>query len=140
MARSLNPAKPLEEPDDKVQHGVADLMLCHVSGQNAAASEFAAGIIPNELLKSFGQLGNETIITRIRTQGILNFLNILTKIGIRLCHFLKKLLNFVGEGFDGFLTTTILPRHPQDPVDGLLQVGGAGKRSTKADKGYMRIP
>ncbi|GIX62378.1 reverse gyrase [Babesia caballi] len=33
----LNPTKPIEKADDKIQHGVADLVLCDVRGKNTAA-------------------------------------------------------------------------------------------------------
>ncbi|GIX62463.1 uncharacterized protein BcabD6B2_18980 [Babesia caballi] len=80
ITNTMNPQKALEEADDEVQHGVADLMLCHVSWQNAAAGDFTAGIIPNELLQSVGQLGNETTGTG-DIQSLNNLFNILTKPG-----------------------------------------------------------
>ncbi|GIX63147.1 eukaryotic translation initiation factor 3 subunit C-like protein [Babesia caballi] len=130
-----NPTKPLEEADDKIQHGVADLMLCHVSGQNTAAGDFTAGIIPNELLKPLGQLGNEA------ATGIQSLLNLLKRLLIGFRHrplnILKKLRNSLGQPSSTITAIApILPRHPQDPVDGLLQVGRASReRATGADKG-----
>ncbi|GIX64858.1 uncharacterized protein BcabD6B2_42930 [Babesia caballi] len=43
MTRSFSLTKPLEEADDKVQHGVADLVLRDVRGKNAAAGNFGRG-------------------------------------------------------------------------------------------------
>ncbi|GIX64914.1 IS110 family transposase [Babesia caballi] len=106
-------------------------MRRHVGRCNARAGKVAIGItgsslIPDELLQSLGQLGNEASTTS--TQCLNNLINILTKLGLRFSNFTKKVLNLVGEGFDGLITTTpILPRDPQDPVDGFLQVGGAVK-------------
>ncbi|GIX64927.1 glycoside hydrolase [Babesia caballi] len=135
----LNPTKPIEKADDKVQHGVANLILCHVRGKNAGAGNFGgtsitklSTIIPNELLKSIGQLGNETGTTR--SQSLNNLINIHTSPGCRVSNVTEKFRNFAGEGLDRLLTLTtrilpILPRHPQDSVDGLLQVGrGVQKR------------
>ncbi|GIX61088.1 SEC-C motif-containing protein [Babesia caballi] len=122
----LNVTKPLEEADDKVQDGVADLMLRDVSGKDTAAGKLATTIIPNELLKSVGQFGNEATGTTI-SQSIFNLRKLQTKAGARTMNRLKKLRNLLGEGsgtiFIGSLP--ILPRHPQDPVDGLLEVGRA---------------
>ncbi|GIX61333.1 elongation factor Ts [Babesia caballi] len=118
----LNHTKPLEEADDKVQHGVADLILCDVRGPNAAAGKFTTLVIPDELPKSVGQFGNETI--RMRTQSFLNIIHLLTKPSSRVFNRLKKFLDFAGEVI-GTTTTPILPSHPQDPVYGLLQVGRA---------------
>ncbi|GIX63663.1 ATPase [Babesia caballi] len=74
---NINPTKPLEEADEKVQHGVADLVLCDVRGKNAAAGDYGSVItinhstlIPNELLKSLGQLSNKVTLTL--TQSVLN--------------------------------------------------------------------
>ncbi|GIX64971.1 diguanylate cyclase [Babesia caballi] len=91
-------------------------------------------LIPNELLKSVGQLGNKFSII----ESFLNILNICTKPGSRALNLLKKLLNVIGErsGTSIITTTPILPRHPKDPVDGLLEVGRAvQQRTTKADYG-----
>ncbi|GIX63403.1 uncharacterized protein BcabD6B2_28380 [Babesia caballi] len=82
MTRSLDPTKPLEERDNKVQHGVADLILCDIRGKNAAAVSFRSftvtkhsTLIPNELLKSLNQVGNK--ITRTTsTQSILNLIQL----------------------------------------------------------------
>ncbi|GIX64794.1 armadillo-like helical protein [Babesia caballi] len=141
--QAINPQKPLEEPDDEVQHGVADLILRDVRGQNAAAGKFGSGItkhstlIPNELLKSFGQLGNEAT-TGISIQSLLNLSKLCTKLGFGLFNALKKVLNLLGKFSDGPTSTTrnlpILTRHPQDPVDGLLQVGRAGKREVNSSR------
>ncbi|GIX66043.1 uncharacterized protein BcabD6B2_54790 [Babesia caballi] len=102
-------------------------MLRHVSGQNAAACDFSTTIIPKELLQSLGQLANETIM--IVPQCLLDILNLCTKIGVGHLNFLKQLLNMLGECIGSAVITAtltpILPGHPQDPVDGLLQVGGA---------------
>ncbi|GIX62836.1 DNA topoisomerase I [Babesia caballi] len=83
MTRSLNPQKPLEEADDKVQHGVANLILRDVSEKNAASGEFGgtsitkhSTLIPNELLKPLGQFGNEAI--RITIQSTCNLLYLRT--------------------------------------------------------------
>ncbi|GIX62600.1 pentapeptide repeat-containing protein [Babesia caballi] len=98
LLQLLNHTKPLEEPDDKVQHGVADLVLCHVRGNNAAAGDYGSGttltIIPNKLPKSVGQLGNKAITGTIQSHP--NLLNLLTKLEIRLSNFFEKILNLVG--------------------------------------------
>ncbi|GIX62994.1 flagellar assembly protein FliH [Babesia caballi] len=113
-------------------------MRRHVGGCDARASDFPSGIstasfIPDELLKSPGQLGNETI-TRTSVQSLNYLPDLCTKIGIRLSNFFEKFLNFLGEGIGTIPTTApILARHPQDPVNGLLQVGRAVKR--KVDRG-----
>ncbi|GIX66233.1 uncharacterized protein BcabD6B2_56690 [Babesia caballi] len=39
ITNTVDPVEPLEEADDKVQHGVADLILCDISGKNAAAGD-----------------------------------------------------------------------------------------------------
>ncbi|GIX64817.1 armadillo-like helical protein [Babesia caballi] len=109
--QAINPQKPLEEPDDEVQHGVADLILRDVRGQNAAAGKFGSGItkhstlIPNELLKSFGQLGNEAT-TGISIQSLLNLSKLCTKLGFGLFNALKKVLNLLGKFSDGPTSTT----------------------------------
>ncbi|GIX62317.1 HD domain-containing protein [Babesia caballi] len=82
-------------------------------------------MIPNELLKSLGQLTNEITITgTTSTQSLFDLLKLLlTKPGPKVVDFVKKVLNLVAEGFG--TTTPILPippRNPQDPVYGLLQV------------------
>ncbi|GIX64339.1 YqgE/AlgH family protein [Babesia caballi] len=119
--------KPLEEADDEVQHGVTDLVPRDVSGQNAAAGDFRCTVtitilIPNELLKPLGQLGNETTRTS-RCQSLSNLIKLLlTKPGIRHLNFTKKLLNLRGEAIGTILAaTSILPRDPQGPVYRLLQ-------------------
>ncbi|GIX63401.1 uncharacterized protein BcabD6B2_28360 [Babesia caballi] len=143
MARSLNLTKPLEEADDKVQHGVTDLVLCHVRGQNAAAGDYgsalASSVISNELPKSVGQIANETI-----TQSTYNLFNVLTIFGSRLFNFFEKPLNFLGEVRGTILTTLILPilpRHPQDPVYGFLQVGGGVEEGNRLGRigVYVRV-
>ncbi|GIX66407.1 uncharacterized protein BcabD6B2_58430 [Babesia caballi] len=80
-------------------------------------------IIPNKLLKSIGQLANKSIA--IRLQGILNLFNFLTKPRLRPFDTTKKPLNGFGEFRSTITTTAILPSHPRDPVDSLLQVGRA---------------
>ncbi|GIX65482.1 DNA polymerase I [Babesia caballi] len=91
-------------------------------------------LIPNELPKSLGQIGNK--LTTI--QSLNNPLNIHNSPGCRVFDVTEKLLDFAGEGIGTTLTTTapILPRHPQDPIDGLLQVGRAVKR--EVDRGEWR--
>ncbi|GIX61452.1 6,7-dimethyl-8-ribityllumazine synthase [Babesia caballi] len=91
---------------------------------------YGTTLIPNELLESVGQLANKSFA--IRLQGILNLLKVLIKLGIRPLNIVKELFDGVGEGIDGIIALTIrimpiLPRHPKDPVDGLLQVGGAAR-------------
>ncbi|GIX65932.1 disease resistance protein RPP4-like isoform X1 [Babesia caballi] len=108
--RHIKPAKPLEEADDEVQHGVADLVLCDVRRQNAAASDLADSnrllailnshrptlrIIPNELLKSLGQLADKAITRTTRCQSLLNLPKFLTKRRIGILNFFKKLLNLL---------------------------------------------
>ncbi|GIX62587.1 uncharacterized protein BcabD6B2_20220 [Babesia caballi] len=109
MTRSLNLTKPLEESDDKIQHGVADLVLRDVSGKNAGAGKLSSSItttwlIPNELLQSLGQLGNEA--SRTRSQSLLNIINLIAKSGIRTFNRIKQLLNFIGEGLSTILAST----------------------------------
>ncbi|GIX63234.1 ribosomal protein S2 [Babesia caballi] len=137
MTRSLNPQKLLEEADDKVQHGVAYLVPRDVSGQNTAAGNFSVTtrVIPNELLKPVRQLGNKAI--GATSQSTHNLLKLSTKPGARTFNFTKKILDFLREGIGRSIITTNLPilaRNPEDPVDGLLQVGGA------RGKGYSHLP
>ncbi|GIX62604.1 reticulon-like protein B8 [Babesia caballi] len=119
-----------QERRNEHQHSVPQTLYWKVGYGDPTCTDFPIlPTIPNELRQPLGQLGNRIISTTI--QSFLNILNLWTKLGIRLCNIPKKILNFTGEGFDGFLTTTILPilpRHPEDPVDGLLQVGGSHKR------------
>ncbi|GIX61141.1 gamma-glutamyltransferase family protein [Babesia caballi] len=115
-------------------------MRRNVGRSDASACDKAVGIInsliPNELRKSFGQLDNETS-TGISIQSLNNLINIHTKPNIRYFNTSKKLRNFLGKFWDSITPTTtpILPRHPQDPVDGLLPVGRAGEQwSTKGHR------
>ncbi|GIX62703.1 phosphoenolpyruvate synthase [Babesia caballi] len=133
---------------------VAQPMCRNVGWRDSGAGDLASGIttatkgltfIPNELLKPLGQFGNEAMTTTRTVQSLLNILKILvTKPGIRQLNIRKKLLNLLGEGSDGCTipTTTppILPRHPQDPVDGLLQVRGGvtRERPPRTDKGLYK--
>ncbi|GIX65078.1 FecR family protein [Babesia caballi] len=114
-------------------------MRHNVGRGDASAGNETVGIttrvIPNELLKSLGQTGNKS--TTI--QSLLNLLKLRAKPGISTINSIKELFNLAGEGSDGCITTStpntttaILPRHPKDPVDGLLQVGRAVKVSAKA--------
>ncbi|GIX65940.1 SNARE-dependent exocytosis protein (Sro7), putative [Babesia caballi] len=136
------PLTPLQHPDRKRYRRVAQPMRRHVGRSNARAGNLAGlitvttkvlTIIPNELLQSLGQLANKTISTGIRVQSLNNLLKLHTKTGCRVSKVTEKLCNFSGQGFDGLFTLTvltlpILPRHPQDPVNGLLQVGRAVRR------------
>ncbi|GIX62324.1 HD domain-containing protein [Babesia caballi] len=130
ITNTINHQKALEEADDEVQHGVADLILCDISGTNAATGDYGSVItkratfIPNELLESLGQFRNK--LSTIQSTHYL--LKLRSKPGSRAFNFLKKSLNFLGE-LRGTIWTTapILPRHPEDPVNGLLQVGRAVK-------------
>ncbi|GIX64671.1 VacJ family lipoprotein [Babesia caballi] len=97
ITNTIKPTKPLEEPDDKVQYGVADLMRCHVSGQNASAGKLSTIIIPNELLKPLGQLGNKGTISL--SQSCYNLTDLLTKVAINVFNFVKKFLNLFGENY-----------------------------------------
>ncbi|GIX62772.1 thiamine-monophosphate kinase [Babesia caballi] len=128
--------KNLQHPNRKRYRRVAQPMRRNVGGRYAGASDFRSAVttpvIPNELPKSVGQLANETIIGTTSTQSLPNLLNML-RTDTRTSNFnwFKKMLNLLGEGCDGIrtiLTTRslpVLPGHPQDPVYGLLQVGGA---------------
>ncbi|GIX65989.1 EAL domain-containing protein [Babesia caballi] len=90
---NINLTKPLEKADDKIQHGVADLVLRDVRGKNAAAGDYRATIcfcttIPNELLQSLGQLANEAIGTTTRTiQSLRNLINLRTQAGTNIFNF-----------------------------------------------------
>ncbi|GIX64811.1 ROK family protein [Babesia caballi] len=128
---------PLQHPYCKRYGRIAQPMSGNVGGRNAGAGNKAVIIITlitNELLKSFGQLGNEAT-TGISIQSLLNLSKLCTKLGFGLFNALKKVLNFLGQGSDGSVITptAILPRNPQDPVYGFLQVGRAVKR--EVDRG-----
>ncbi|GIX64377.1 3-deoxy-D-manno-octulosonate 8-phosphate phosphatase [Babesia caballi] len=146
----LNLTKPLEEADDKVQHGVADLILCHVRGQDAAASEFGctlitklSTLIPNELLKAVGQLGNNITITR--RESAYNLRKLRTMFGINIFHVFEKLPNLLGEGFDDFLAMTtcmlpILPRHLRIQSMASFRLDGQSEGEyDRGIEGYLKI-
>ncbi|GIX64864.1 methylated-DNA-protein-cysteine methyltransferase [Babesia caballi] len=132
-------AKTLQHPNRKSYGRIAQPMSRNVGRRYAGAGNKAFGItilfIPNELLHSIGQLGNDITIT----QGLSELRNLHTKLGMRLCHFIEKLLNLLGECLRSSVITTsytpILLRHPQDPVDGPLWLEGQPQR----ERGRVRL-
>ncbi|GIX61414.1 sigma-70 family RNA polymerase sigma factor [Babesia caballi] len=90
--------KTLQHPYRKRYGSIAQPMRRNVGRCNAGAGDMTMGItatlIPDELLKSVGQLGNEIIAGTI--QSLSNLPNIRTKPNIRYFNTLKKLLNMLG--------------------------------------------
>ncbi|GIX62595.1 uncharacterized protein BcabD6B2_20300 [Babesia caballi] len=90
------PPTPLQHPYRKRYGRIAQPMRCNVGRCDARAGNEAVGvtltIIPNEVLKPIGQLGNKITIT----QSTYNLSNLLINLGIRLFNFLKKLRNLLG--------------------------------------------
>ncbi|GIX64380.1 AMP-dependent synthetase [Babesia caballi] len=116
-----------QRPQPKSQYSIPQALQGIIGSAYTieAYETIAPLLIPNELLKSLGQLANKTTLTI--TQSTYNMLKLLTKPGINTFNFFKKLFDCFGEGSGTIITTTlpILPRHPQDPINRLLRVGRA---------------
>ncbi|GIX61593.1 uncharacterized protein BcabD6B2_10280 [Babesia caballi] len=94
-----------QERTNEHQHSVPQTLYWKVGYCNPTCTNFPIlTIIPNELLKSLGQFGNETVLTI--TQSLLK---LRTKFGIRLFNFLKKPLNLLGEDIVTLKDDTELP-------------------------------
>ncbi|GIX64711.1 uncharacterized protein BcabD6B2_41460 [Babesia caballi] len=92
---------PLQHPYREGYGRITQPMCGHVGRSDARAGNetgrISITLIPNELLNSFGQLGNETILT-ITIQRLLDLCNHCSKLRIGTFNFIKQALNLLSEG------------------------------------------